>query len=87
MSVLKWTQQRPWIWLVVLVVVFVLLDVIFMMIAVRNRPITVGGQQQRLPNNELLVAQVLHPTDRCHAAEQQLHADQDNESGANAMEQ
>ena len=87
MSVAKWTRQRPWIWLVVLVAVFVLLDVVFMMIAVRNRPITVGRGQQSLPHHELLVAQVFDPADRGHTTKQQLHTNQQDEASAEAMEQ
>ena len=42
MIMVEWIRKRPWIWLVVLVLLFVLLDAVFMMIALLNRPETVG---------------------------------------------
>jgi hypothetical protein len=41
-----WLRQRPWIWVVLLIAAFLLLDFIFMTIAVVNRPIQVGATSQ-----------------------------------------
>ncbi len=38
----RWLRQRPWIWLVLFFVVFILMDAVFVAIAVWNRPVRVG---------------------------------------------
>ena len=86
MSVSNWMRQRPWIWLVILVGLFLLLDLIFMSIAIYNRPIQVGRVGD-LPDDEFAVAQMVYPAEGSHAAEPQLNSDDEDEGGAEAMEE
>ena len=34
----KWIRERPWIWIIVLLAFFVILNIIFVVIAFKNHP-------------------------------------------------
>jgi hypothetical protein len=38
----EWIRERPWIWIVLLLTIFVIMDIIFVMIAVKNHPTLVN---------------------------------------------
>ncbi|MBC8366581.1 FixH family protein [bacterium] len=38
----EWIRERPWIWIVLLLTFFVIMDIIFVVIAVKNHPTLVN---------------------------------------------